>query len=621
MLARSIALALLLCISGVRIASAADPGPPAPPKTLDELRQRIEKVVKNQGVPAIGIALVNRDGPVWVAGWGKTNFESGRAADQDTLFRIGSISKMFAGLAVLKLVEEGKLSLDDKVRDRAPDVAFENPWEATNPVRIAHLLEHTTGWDDMHVAEYAYAAPDTMTIKQGLDFHTDSRKSRWPPGSRQAYNNIGPSVAAYIVEKATGQRYEDYIAKEFFSPLGMASTSYFRTKLYDERGATLYQGATPQEYWQIIHRPSGSINSSARDMAKFVQFMLMRGSTAAGPIVSEASIVRMETPSTLPGNAQGVLAGYGLANYTSGHQAWGFAFRGHNGGVRGGLTELMYVRELGEGYVCMISTGNPAALGEISALLKDYLLRDAKWLEVKAPDLPERYKKIDGFYEYTNPRSDNMRLMASLSGILKVTHDDKVLHRSPLFGGWISSDYVGAREVLVDRWSGLPSITIVEDPLVGPTLQVASDVMQRVAAWKVFARFGTVVLLIVMTIAGIVTLIVWAARRKKTNDGRLWLRLWPLLASVALSSFLMLSAVGGMFLESLGTVSPISVGLFVLSLVYPVVVLSGAAYLFRAKAMEPKNLPYWFAAAFVVVHLLVAGYMTMFGAIGIRTWA
>ena len=619
MMTRTIAIGLLLFIT--RFALAATPEPPAAPKTLAELKQRIEKVVKDQGVPAIGIALVNREGPLWVAGWGKADLTSGRVADQDTLFRIGSVSKMFAGLAVLKLVEEGKLSLDDKLRDRAPDVAFENPWEATNPVRIANLLEHTTGWDDMHVAEYAYDAPDTMTIKQGLDYHPDSRKSRWPPGTRQAYNNIGPTVAAYIVEKVTGQRFEDYIAKEFFTPLGMASTSYFRTKLYDERGATLYQGATPQEYWQIIYRPSGSINSSARDMAKFVQFMLMRGSTATGPIVSAASIDRMETPATLPGNAQGVLAGYGLANYSSGHLAWGTAFRGHDGGVIGGLTQLAYVPELGEGYVFMISSGNPAAMGAISELLKGYLLRDAKWREVDSAALPERYKQIDGYYQFINPRSDNMRMLASFAGILRVTHDDKVLHRTPLFGGWISSDYVGAREVLVDRWTGLPSIAVIEDPLVGPTLQVASDVLLRVPAWKVFARFLTLALLVVMTIAGIVMLIVWAARRKKTNDGRLWLRLWPLLASAALISFVIMSAVGGAFLKALGTISPLSVGLFAMSLVYPAVVLSGAAYLFKTNAREPKNLPYWFAAVFVVVHLLIAGYMTMYGAIGVRTWA
>jgi CubicO group peptidase (beta-lactamase class C family) len=617
---RSIALGLLLCVT--RVALAAEAEPPAAPRTLDELKQRIEKVVKDQNVPAIGIALVNRAGPLWVAGWGKADLKSGRAADQDTLFRIGSVSKMFVALAVLKLVEEGKLSLDDKVRDRAPEVTFENPWEATNPVRIANLLEHTTGWDDMHVAEYAYDAPDTMTIKQGLDYHPDSRKSRWPPGSRQAYNNIGPTVAAYIVEKVTGQRFEDYIAKEFFTPLGMASTSYFRTKLYDKRGATLYQDGVPQEYWEIIYRPSGSINSSARDMAKFVQFMLMRGSTSTGAIVSEASINRMETPTTLPGNAQGVLAGYGLANYTSGHKAWGTAFRGHDGGVIGGLTQLAYVPELGEGYVFMISSGNPAAIGEISELLKDYLLRDAKWHEMDVAALPERYKKIDGYYQYANPRSDNMRLMASFAGILRVTHDDKVLHRTPFpFGGWISSDYVGAREVLVDRWTGLPTIAVINVPLLGPTLQVASDVMVRVPAWKVFARFGTVVMLVVMTIAGIIMLIAWAARRKKTNDGRLWLRLWPLIASAALLFFLIMSALSGGSLKSLGTVSPLSVELFLLSLVYPAVVLSGAVHLLKAKAREQMNLPYWFAAVFVVVHLLVAGYMTMYGAIGVRTWA
>jgi hypothetical protein len=275
-------------------------------------------------------------------------------------------------------------------------------------------------------------------------------------------------------------------------------------------------------YWQIIHRPSGSINSSARDMSKFVQFLLMRGSTADGPIVSEASIGRMETPTTLPGNAQGVLAGYGLTNYTSGHKAWRVAFRGHNGGVMGGLTELAYVRELGEGYAFMINNGNGAAQAEISGLLKDYLLRDAKWSDVNAAALPEQYKKIDGYYQYTNPRSGYQRLTVSLTGILRVWHDEKYLHRTPLFASWISNDYVGAREVLVDPWSGLPSIAIIEDPLVGPALQVASDVLVRVPAWKVFARFGTLALVIVMTIAGLFTL--------RAKDGRLWMRLWPVIA-------------------------------------------------------------------------------------------
>jgi CubicO group peptidase (beta-lactamase class C family) len=619
MMARSFGLGLLLLVS-LR-AFAAEPD--QPPGTLDELKQRIETIVADTRTPAIGIALVSREGPYWVAGWGKSNLAKGTTADQDTLFRIGSISKMFAALAVLKLVEEGTLSLDDRVRERAPEIAFENAWEETHPVRIAHLLEHTTGWDDTHIPEYAYSAPDTMSIRQGLDFHPHSRTSRWPPGTRHAYCNSGAPVAAYIVEKVTGQRFEDYVAKAFFAPIGMESTSYFRTKLYDERGATLYQGPTPQEYWQIIHRPAGSINSSARDMAKFVHFMLLRGSTAAGPVVSPASIDRMENPGTLPGNAAGIRAGYALGNYTSGHKTFGVAFHGHNGGVMGGLSELAYSNELGQGYVIMINSGNGAALGRISTALKDYLLRDAKTPEVRPPALPAAYKEIDGYYQPINPRNESMRMMIGVLGIFKVTHDDRYLNRSPLFGGWTSEDYAGAGGALVDRWNGLPAIAIVDDPLVGSALQTGSDLLQRVPGWKVFARVATPVLLVVMTIAGFIAFIVWLARRvrKKTADGRLWLRLWPLIASAALVAFLIVTAVGGLFLKSLGTVSPLSIGLFVMSFVYPAVVVIGAAHLFTAGTRERMNLPYWFAAAFLIVHLLTAGYLAIHGSIGVRTWA
>jgi CubicO group peptidase (beta-lactamase class C family) len=613
---RSIALGLLLYIGCAGLASAQS----APPKTLEELKLQIEKVVKEHDVPAIGIAYVNRQGPVWVAGWGKADLKSGRAADQDTLFRIGSVSKMFAGLAVLKLVEEGKLSLDDTLRERAPDVAFENPWEATNPVRIANLLEHTTGWDDIHLPEYAFAAPDSMTVKEGLDYHPHSRISRWPPGSRHAYNNAGPAVAAYVVEKITGQRYEDYIAKEFFAPIGMESTSYFKTALYDQRGATLYNGETPVEYWKLIFRPAGSINSSARDMAKFVQFLLMRGSTAAGPVVSLSSIERMETPKTLPGNPQGVLAGYGLANYTTGHKAWGYTFRGHNGGMMGALTELAYVNELGEGYVFMINSSNGFAMGRISELLKDYMTRNAKWKEVESADLPERYTKIDGFYQVINPRTEITRILLDFTSIFRVAHEQKVLHRSPLFGGWISSDYVGPREVLVDRWSGLPTIAVIDDPLAGPTLQLGTDTLQRISGWTVFARFGTVALFVVMSIVGFVAIIVWAARRKKTGDGRLWMRLWPLVASAALFAFQVVFGMGGNLLNELGVVSPISVGLLFLSLLYPAAVLAGAASLFTVTSRAPKNLPWWFAAAFAAVHLVIVWALAGYGLLGLRTW-
>ena len=116
------------------------------PRTTDELAGRLRGVLAETKTPGLGVALVSRDGVLWQAGLGTADVASGREATAETLFRIGSISKAFVGVAALMLVEEGRLTLETPVRAIVSDVEFENPWESTDPVRVAHLLEHTTGF-------------------------------------------------------------------------------------------------------------------------------------------------------------------------------------------------------------------------------------------------------------------------------------------------------------------------------------------------------------------------------------------------------------------------------------------------------------------------------------------
>jgi CubicO group peptidase (beta-lactamase class C family) len=167
-----------------------------PARSNAELRQQLEKILSATHTPGLSVAVVHKDGPEWVAGLGQSDVATNHDVTNETLFRVGSTSKAFASLSILKLVNDHKLSLQDTVRTLAPEIWFENRWETTDPVRIVDLLEHTTGWDDLHPAENAKDAKG-MSLRDGLDYYRTSRISRWRPGTRMAYCNSGPSVAAF----------------------------------------------------------------------------------------------------------------------------------------------------------------------------------------------------------------------------------------------------------------------------------------------------------------------------------------------------------------------------------------------------------------------------------------
>ena len=370
---------------------------PAPAQSIPELQKQLEKILVDTHTPGVSVAIVHRDGPEWIAGLGKSDVAAKRATSADTQFRIGSTSKAFASLSILKLSNEGKLSLDDSVHKLAPEVWFENPWEATDPVRVVDLLEHTTSWDDMHLREYAKDDP-ALPLRDALDYDHHSRISRWRPGTRMAYCNSGPAVAAYIVEKVTGQKFEDYVSKNFFEPIGMKTATYFQptsgmlTSLYHPDGKTTYP------YWNVEYRPAGSINASAKDMAAYVQFYLNRGTVNGVQVIPAASIDRMEMPTRTWAAKEGLKAGYGLSNYWSINE--GFVYHGHDGGVAGGLTEMAYMPDNGVGYFYSINAANGGSFEKIGEAIRAYITRNLqKPTPPPAATLPANAVAYAGWYQ------------------------------------------------------------------------------------------------------------------------------------------------------------------------------------------------------------------------------
>jgi CubicO group peptidase (beta-lactamase class C family) len=123
------------------------------PKTVEELQKAMKDVLDREHVPGAGIALIANGEVLWCGGIGKADMAANRDVTCDTEFRVGSVSKTFVALALLKLQEEGKINLYARLQDVAPEIPVNNKWEATHPVRIVNLLEHTAGFDDMEFSE------------------------------------------------------------------------------------------------------------------------------------------------------------------------------------------------------------------------------------------------------------------------------------------------------------------------------------------------------------------------------------------------------------------------------------------------------------------------------------
>ena len=406
----------------------------APPRNIDELRARIARVLLREHVPGAGIALVADGEVVWSGGVGMADREARRPVDADTLFRVGSITKTFVALGVMKLVEEGRLELDARVADIAPEIEMDNAWAEDAPVTVAHLLEHTAGFDDMRPNEfYASVADEARPLAAVLARNPRSRRSRWRPGLHMSYANPGYTVAAYVIEKVAGEPYEDYLAREILRPLGMDGARLRWSAETDRRLARGYQDGVAIPFQAIVHRPAGNLMASPRELAALVKMWLARGR----PLVSPASAARMERSET--GALRGLDVDYGLGVYGDVFQA--VPMRGHDGGIDGFLSSYRHDPTTEVGYVVLLNSADQnagRALFAIRELVLRFLLADRATPPPPqpAPVPDERLAAWAGTYRIDNPRSELFSFLHSMGPRLLVRHEPGRLVARVQSGDW-----------------------------------------------------------------------------------------------------------------------------------------------------------------------------------------
>ena len=233
------------------------------------LTQQLARIQQQTGIGAVAYALVENNRILATGGIGTYGENNAKPVTETSLFRIGSITKTFTSLAVMRLVEEGKLQLDAPVKTLVPDLPLHNPWPAT-PVTLAMLLEHTAGLQDMTREEFDY--PHPLSLQAALNLKSETRQLHWPPGYHSSYSNLGAGYVGRVIEIVTGEDYDAWFEREILATLGMHDSRLQWTKELEQNLVTGYDAdlKTKIPYWHTLFRPFGGLNTTANDMAKLL---------------------------------------------------------------------------------------------------------------------------------------------------------------------------------------------------------------------------------------------------------------------------------------------------------------------------------------------------------------
>lgn len=221
-------------------------------------------------IPGAVVVVVNGDGVVLQKGYGYSDVAKRTpVSPETTLFRPGSVSKLFTWTAVMQQVEAGKIDLD---RDVNAYLDFKIPPFEGKPITMRHIMTHTAGFEESVRYLISSNPKAAMALKQQMPLALPKRV--FAPGTTPAYSNYATALAGYIVERVSGQTFDDYIDKNIFDPLGMVHSS-FRQPLPPRLLPLMSKGypdvtQKPEPFEMVIPAPAGSLSSSGEDMGKFM---------------------------------------------------------------------------------------------------------------------------------------------------------------------------------------------------------------------------------------------------------------------------------------------------------------------------------------------------------------
>ena len=237
-----------------------------------KISAKVEAALKQSGAPSVSVAVVEDGTLVFAKAFGSASIDPHRAADRQTRYAVGSVSKEFTAAALLMLQQQGKLSLDDKISKYYPDLT------RANEVSIRQLLTHTAGYEDYAPQDYIIPAWTKPTTPQAILDTWAKRPLNFDPGTRWQYSNTNYVLAGEIFEKVSGIPLVAFLKQTFFDPLGMASAGDCSAASPDDARAYTRYGLGPA---RVVAREAngwyfaaGELCMTPSDLAKWDMALL-----------------------------------------------------------------------------------------------------------------------------------------------------------------------------------------------------------------------------------------------------------------------------------------------------------------------------------------------------------
>jgi len=360
----------------------------------------IETEVEAQKLPALSIAIVDDQRIVWARGFGFADPARTIPATADTIYRVGSFSKLFTDLAVMQLVEQGKLDLDAPVSRYLPEFAPRSPFKT--PITLRQLMSHRSGLVREPPAGHYFdpAPPPLVDVVKSLMGTT----VLFEPGTRTKYSNAGIAVVGAVVERARGEPFAKAIDRALLSPLGMSRSSFEPSpdlsrqmahgQMWTYDGQTI---ATPT--FLLGTGPAGNLVSTVADLGRFLSFVFAQGRGSTGVVIKPETVRSMIQP---PPGKGGESPSFGLGFAIS--KLDGERRIGHGAAVYGFATEVEALPDakLGVVVITAVDCANGVARRVVEASLRLILaLRQGRALTLPArsQSIPRQQARLlEGHY-------------------------------------------------------------------------------------------------------------------------------------------------------------------------------------------------------------------------------